>query len=385
MRLLIIILVLFILAGLVIVGFEHANSEFRIKAKVADYDLIQEAARSFDPIFEGQAINFPDDLFDHPRHQIDGWFYSGYLTDNEGQLYGAQLRFIRFGLSRGLRRGESEWTTNQIYFAHLAITDVAGQTSVYDEYLSRGNNRLAGISDAPYRIWVEDWFVEEVAPGQVRLQAANAELGLDLLLTQTKPVVLPKNQGANQEQKSDITAVTYYAYPDNKAEGTITTPRGVFPVTGHLWHYHIWGSLNFGPVAGWNLFWLDLDDGREIIYFHVQPQDDIFADITDEILLTDQLIVVEQDGQAKFLSPDAVELTVLDTWQSPKSQEEYPVEWQLIIPEHNIDLHLKPVLDDQEVSGNFTYWQGLVDVQGSHAGRGYVEVTGPSSAQIWTK
>jgi predicted secreted hydrolase len=385
MRLLIIILVLFVLAGLVIVSFEHANSEFRIKAKVADYDLIQEAARSFDPIFEGQAINFPDDLFDHPHHQLDGWFYSGYLIDEAGHQYGVQLRFVRFGLSRGLRQGESEWTTNQIYFAHMALTDVAGQTSVYDEYLSRGNNRLAGINHAPYRIWVEDWSVAEVGPGQIRLQAATPEIGLDLLMTQTKPVVLPEDEGTDQNQESAITAITYYAYPDNKAEGAIITPRGDFPVTGHLWHYHLWGSLNFGPVAGWNLFWLDLDDGQEIIYFQVQRQDDIFADPTKEILLADQLIVVDQDGQVTFLSPDAVELTVLDTWQSPKSQEEYPAEWNLSIPEHSIDLHLKPVLDDQEVSGNLTYWQGLVDVEGSHSGRGYGEMTGSSSAQIWMK
>jgi predicted secreted hydrolase len=366
-------------------GFEHVTAEFRIKAKVADYDLIQEAARSFDPIFEGQTINFPDDFFDHPHHQIDGWFYSGYLTDDLGHQYGVQLRFIRIGLSRGQRRGESEWATNQIYFAHLAITDVAGQTSVYDEYFSRGNNRLAGIKNAPYRIWVEEWFVEEVTPGQVRLKAANPEMGLDLLMTQTKPVVLPENEGPNQEEKSDITAITYYGYPDNKAEGTITIPRGTFSVRGHLWHYHLWGSLNFGPVAGWNLFWLDLDDDREIIYFQVQRQDDIFADSTEEILLADQFILVEKDGQAKFLSPDAIELMVLNTWQSPKSLEEYPAEWNLSIPEHSIDLHLKPMLDDQEISDNLTYWQGLVNVQGSHSGCGYVEMTGPSSAQIWAK
>ena len=63
----------------------------------------------------------------------------------------------------------------------------------------------------------------------------------------------------------------------------------------------------------------------------------------------------------------------------------YPVEWSVRIPEAALDLRVRAVVDDQELrtpdSTGVTYWEGAIDVTGTHAGtpirgRGYLEMTG---------
>jgi predicted secreted hydrolase len=46
------------------------------------------------------------------------------------------------------------------------------------------------------------------------------------------------------------------------------------------------------------------------------------------------------------------------------------------VPDHNIDLTVTPLLSNQELRVNFTYWEGAVRVEGSQNGYGYVELTG---------
>ena len=78
---------------------------------------------------------------------------------------------------------------------------------------------------------------------------------------------------------------------------------------------------------------------------------------------------------------DQVELEILDTWASPGSGVIYPSAWRLRMPEHGLDLKIRPVLAAQELDLSFRYWEGAVEFKGSFGendvdGRGYVELTG---------
>ena len=64
------------------------------------------------------------------------------------------------------------------------------------------------------------------------------------------------------------------------------------------------------------------------------------------------------------------------TWTSPRSGAVYPARWRLTVPSESIELEVRPVLADQELDLAFRYWEGAVDVTGTAAGRGYVELTG---------
>ena len=59
----------------------------------------------------------------------------------------------------------------------------------------------------------------------------------------------------------------------------------------------------------------------------------------------------------------------------------WPVTWQLRIGEE--DFTIRAMLDDQRMDLSIVYWEGIVEVlDGSrkHIGRGYMELTGYTSA-----
>ena len=72
---------------------------------------------------------------------------------------------------------------------------------------------------------------------------------------------------------------------------------------------------------------------------------------------------------------------MLDTWLSPASGVTYPSAWRLRVPEHGLDLKIRPALADQELDLSFRYWEGAVELKGTFGesgvnGHGYVELTG---------
>jgi predicted secreted hydrolase len=68
-------------------------------------------------------------------------------------------------------------------------------------------------------------------------------------------------------------------------------------------------------------------------------------------------------------------LTPLRYWQADDGTA-YPVEWRLRVPGLELDLSVQASLDDQLMDHTVQYWEGAVDVSGSHAGRGYLELSG---------
>ena len=63
-------------------------------------------------------------------------------------------------------------------------------------------------------------------------------------------------------------------------------------------------------------------------------------------------------------------------WVSPRSGTAYPVEWRLEVPQEDIDLRVSAAFDEQEMVMTVRYWEGAVEVSGSHRGRGYLEMSG---------
>ena len=369
MRLIVIIFVLLIGSGLVIARFDRFGAGTQITANV-DNLVVEEDTGEFARAYQVVPIRFPDDLGQHPDFQAEWWYYTGNLADTAGNRYGFQLTFFRRGLTPGLTARDSEWGGNQIYFAHFTVTDVTGQTFNYHERFSRGGPELAGVQSKPYHVWLDDWQARETAPGQVELSASADDIALNLVLEQAKPAALQGDRGLSQKSDEPGNASYYYSLTNNPARGTITTPRDSFEVTGNAWKDHEWSTSGLGPKAvGWDWFSLQLDDGREIMYFNIRKEDGTVEAVSSGTL-------IERDGSTRYLPQATVEIEVLDHWQSPASGATYPSAWRFAIPSAGIDLQIKPLLPQQELRVSFTYWEGAVELQGTQSGYGYIEMTG---------
>ena len=122
------------------------------------------AAEPSPPVFaratSTRLFHLPADHGPHFEYQTEWWYYTGNLTDPGGRHFGYQLTFFRRGLSSGPPPAGPGLATNQIYFAHLAVTDSAAGQHAFAERWSRGAGDLAGAVGEPFAVWLEGWRAE---------------------------------------------------------------------------------------------------------------------------------------------------------------------------------------------------------------------------------
>ncbi|MCC7359830.1 MAG: hypothetical protein IT317_10155 [Anaerolineales bacterium] len=336
------------------------------------------ATAGFSRALEPRTFSFPRDHGPHLDYQTEWWYYTGNLDLADGRHVGYQLTFFRRGLSPGAPERASAFGTNQIYFAHFALTDVSADQHQSFERFSRGAAGLAGASGEPFRVWLDDWQVEalDLAGERIHLRAAQGGFALDLTLEATKPIVAHGDAGLSPKSGTPGNASYYLSFTRLATTGTVTLADGATQTAaGESWFDHEWSTSALGAGAiGWDWFSLQLGDGRELMYFQIRKDDGSLEAVSGGTL-------VAPDGATQHLSAAEVQLDVLATWRSPESGAVYPSNWRLRIPSAGLDLQVTPWIADQEMKVSFVYWEGAVRLAGTSqgaalTGKGYVELTG---------
>jgi len=330
-------------------------------------------------------FQFPKDHGPHFDFQTEWWYYTGNLNTADGDHYGYQLTIFRRGLTPGAPPTDTTLTTNQIYFAHFAITDVKGNTHTAVERFSRGAGGLSGASGEPYHVWIEDWSATGLnADGSnVHLLARDGTMALDLNLKAVKPIVEEGEHGLSQKSEAAGNASYYLSYTRMNTQGQITINGQPVTVSGESWFDHEWSTSALGnDVKGWNWFSLQLGDGRELMFYQFRMVDGTTGPLSAGTL-------VEADGSTRYLKTGDVQITTDKTWHSPETGADYPAHWHVVIPSANIDLTLDPYVADQEMRLSSTYWEGAVHFTGlsngmAVSGDGFVELTGYKGSLVGT-
>jgi predicted secreted hydrolase len=322
-------------------------------------------------------MQLPRDHGPHFEYETEWWYYTGNLAAEDGRLFGFQLTFFRRGLSPGAPPAGPGLSTNQVYFAHLALTDVAARRHVFFERWSRGAAGLAGATGGPFRVWLEDWRADGVSAdgSSVRIRANDGVFGVDLDLTATKPLVRHGERGLSAKSAEAGNASYYVGYTRMIAGGRVSAGGPPLAARGTAWFDHEWSTSALGPGAiGWDWFSLQLSDERELMFFQIRREDGTVEPVSGGTL-------VEPDGRTRRLGASMVRVDVLDRWTSPESGAVYPVRWRIVSVEAGLDLEVDRRLDTQELRTSFTYWEGAASLRGTSLGRavlgsGYVEMTG---------
>ncbi len=315
-------------------------------------------------------FKFPQDFGPHPEYQTEWWYYTGNLTDPSGRDFGYQLTFFRRALSPHDIKRESNWASNQIYFAHFALTDIENGKFYSSESWSRGAMGLAGAQSAPFRVWIDNWSVKGEGKN-FTLKAEDSSVSIDLLLQPLKPTVLQGDKGLSQKSGEVGNASYYFSQTRIDSSGTISIDGQKFEVGGLSWLDREWSTSALGEdQKGWDWFSLQLEDGREIMLYQLRLKDGGIDPFSSGSL-------IGTSGDVTPLKAGDFEIEVLDTWKSPNTKVVYPSKWQISIPKHDIVLTVIPLLGNQELLVSFTYWEGAVKVVGDGlSGKGYVELTG---------
>lgn len=316
-------------------------------------------------------LQFPADHGPHDDFALEWWYLSGNVYTPEGRRFGYQFTLFRIGLRPGAPAADSRWRSNQIYMGHAAITDVSGGRHYSAQRLSRAAAGLAGAGSQPLAIWLDSWSLRGGGePFPLALAADAEDFGIALQLAAgEKPLILQGEQGLSRKSATPGNASYYYSFTRLPTAGTLRVGATAFTVSGESWLDHEWSSSALDDdQAGWDWFALQLDDGRELMFYRLRYRDGSMHPYSRGSL-------VLPDGSTRELTPALVTLTPESYWEAPDGTR-YPVAWRLAVPEEGLDLRVKAVLDDQAMDDAVRYWEGAVDVTGSHTGKGYLELSG---------
>ena len=321
---------------------------------------------------------FPKDLGAHEEFRTEWWYYTGNLETRQGRHLGFELTIFRVGLLPPtiVLPTDSKWYSHSLYFAHFAVSDIAGGQFYAFERYSRPGPGLAGAEGDPYHIWLEDWNITQSSHGVYRLQAEQGGIALDLTLSDEMGVVLHGENGYSRKGKNPTNASYYYSQPRLVADGFVQIQGDQYPVTGLAWNDHEFSSgiLDENQI-GWDWFSLQFEDGPALMLFQLRERG---GNISDSASGT----FISTNGTSQPLQKSDFDVAVLDQWRSPHTQELYPSSWEIHIPKLDCRLNIKPWMADQEISfPSVTYWEGAVHFEGtcngnSARGNGYVELTG---------
>jgi predicted secreted hydrolase len=324
-----------------------------------------------------QKFSFPSDHGPHNPYRSEWWYFTGNLKNPQGRKFGYELTFFRFALKPDTIESKSAWRSNQLYMAHLTLTDVEKDQFYTDERISRAGNELAGASNKQYHVWLYDWSArtEGEADFPLRLQAKSDDFAIDLLLKSQKSYVLQGDQGLSQKSREPGNASYYYSYPRLETEGAVTVAGKQFSVTGASWMDREWSTSALSDEQnGWDWFALQLSDNTELMFYQLRRKDgQPDSNSSGSFILADNTKI--------YLKEHDVMIKNLDTWKSPHSKITYPSRWRLTVPVQNLDVEIVPLINDQELNVSYRYWEGAVSVYGtkngkSISGQGYVELAG---------
>lgn len=373
---------------LVIYAFDKNQSNSVIHASIPVADAISYGDTSgFKRVIIPRAFSFPEDHGPHPGFQSEWWYFTGNLKSEEKKHFGYQITFFRQTVSNDTVKRKSEWASNEIYMGHLAVTDVSDNKFYAFERFSRSINKLAGAQTNPFKVWLDDWEVNDISKQNsqtiFKIVANDEDIKLELTLVNQKPEILQGEKGLSKKGSEPGNASYYYSLTRLKSEGTITINKKEFQLSGWSWMDREWSTNVLAKdQIGWDWFSLQLDTNQEVMYYQIRKRDgsiDPFSAGT----------VIYESGKSKTFSNDEIKLTVEDTWLNPNSVV-YPSGWILNIPGEDLKFEIEPYIKNQELNVSTQYWEGAVKIKGENKGEavkgsGYVELTGYKEQALFNK
>lgn len=308
----------------------------------------------------GEPLVFPRDHGPHHDYRVEWWYLTATLEGPDGTPYGIQWTLFRTARAPDEATG---WDSPQLWMAHAALT--AADRHLVAERLARGGTGQAGVTASPFSAWIDEWEMAGDDLSGLRLRAGSSDWSYDLALTATGPLVLHGDAGYSVKS-SQGQASFYYSQPFYSVSGLLSFPEGDVAVTGQAWLDREWSSQPLAKTqTGWDWFSLSFDSGEKLMGFLLH--DDVGGSFSSATwIMPDGKSIAYSDGHF------AAEPLVRHDTPGP----ELPVSWRVTLPDQGLDATVTALNPDAWMAVSIPYWEGPVTISGSHAGRGYLEMTG---------
>ncbi|MGL4712523.1 MAG: lipocalin-like domain-containing protein [Shewanella sp.] len=351
---------------------------------------------AFTPVVAGYKFEFPRDHLAHNDFRQEWWYLTANLTTEEGEQLGAQWTQFRVALkptdlqtidphvtaaqvTDATPKSESTWATQQLYLAHSALT--SSQTHLAHEKWSRSHGEFAEVRFDPYQIRLDNWRWQSATNAlfPATLTVENPDFSYRLQLNSQAPLQYQGVNGYSLKSRDGQVASYYYSQPFIEISGEINRNGKVERVTGQGWLDREWSSQFLSKTQqGWDWFALRLNDGSALMLFQLRDQSQLGIAQKSPASAFYSARRMFADGTGRNINstdnPHDIQMTPLK-WQHTVNGD-YPVSWQVKIPSENIDLTITPLNPNSAMPLSTPYWEGPVQLSGSHTGTGYMELTG---------
>lgn len=362
--------ILFLLLVMFVVACDSPKDQ-SVSSIVSLHTELGGDAKGYERACGPEAFVFPQDHGAHPSFRNEWWYITGNVQSDTTD-FGFHVTFFRVANQPGKPENQSAWAASQFYMGHFAVT-AAGQKSIRaHERFARAAAGLAGaeVINGGARVWLDDWELKTDTPGVWTLNVADGDEQIELTLTAEKPEVLQGNSGYSQKSADPCNASFYYTLPRLRAEGAIGIDNETYTVEGSAWLDREWSSSALASdQVGWDWFALQLDDGRDIMFYQLRKADGSADPYS-------HAVEIDKAGVKRTIPvPD---LTVETWWQSPGGAS-YPVAGRLVRRDTNEVIVFQPLIENQELLLTVRYWEGAIRLKnenGDRIGHGYLELTG---------
>ena len=158
----------------------------------------------------------------------------------------------------------------------------------------------------------------------------------------------------------------YYSQPFFNVTGRITIGDKPVEVTGLAWLDREWSSQPLAPdQTGWDWFSLHLNSGEKLMLYRLRQQDgrnDLFGNW------------IAPDGRSVEIA--SADNSITPTVVTEIAGRKVPTGWRVVIPAHGLAIETTALNAGSWMGTSFPYWEGPISFAGSHAGLGYLEMTG---------
>ncbi len=335
----------------------------------------------FTKALPGYQYSFPRDYFSHDNYKVEWWYYTGNLKNKNEREFGFQLTFFRVALDNKQDVSKSSrWRLNNIYFAHMTLSDIENGKFYFFERLNRAGLGNAGAESDRFLIWNEDWTLTK--DGEIQsLEAIQRGFGIKLELESQKNLVFHGENGVSQ--KGEGNASHYFSFTRMKTWGTVYLNGEEFTVKGTSWMDREFSSSQLNEKqVGWDWFSIKLNNQVELMFYSMRLKN-------GGIEPRSSGTIVFKDGAYTHLELSDFDIRSIAKWRSEKTGAVYPSAWVITVPEYGINLQVKPNFSNQELYGlrsiGGAYWEGSVSIKGKYdgkptSGKGYVELVGYDKA-----
>jgi len=310
-----------------------------------------------------EPIRFPADEQAHPTI-VEWWYLNGHLRASNGDryqfmtcLFKADPRKIKLPFFKYL-------PLKTAYFIHEIITDLQAKRT-YRKIIPLALASPESFSRPLLYVQAANWNLSEHQPFAYTLTTPHLKLNLQ----SQKPPLLENQTGYIDLKVKDT---YYYTLSRLAPRGEITIGDRTIPIMdGVAWLDHQWANCGFQPADDiWTWFSLQLENGLEVVAFRYGGK-----------TVTELATASFPDGKTKTTGTLSLE-PIGKPWVSPQTGATYSLSWRVKLPEFDFDVTVRPLHERQEmVFGVLNYWEGGIEVTGTHNGQsirgvGFLELAG---------